>query len=312
MRPQSIYLVDASIYIFRAYFSLSGNWRARNGFPTHAVYGYTRLLLDLIEQYNPACVLAAFDESLGTCFRNDVFPAYKSRRALPDEALAFQLDACKCIGTLLGIPALASRRFEADDLIATAARKARESGIGAVVLSADKDLGQLLLGDADLLWDFPRADPLDRRGYIARYGIRPEQLPDLLALVGDATDDLPGVPGIGPKTAVSLLREYPDAEAILADLPGVAASQRRGAARLAASLERCSEQVRMVRRLTVLADDAFSDQDVSAWERRDADVAGLRAFLDFHGLGGRMRERLERVVDEGGEDPAGAGRSARK
>jgi len=307
-----IYLVDASIYIFRACFSLPGNWRARNGFPTQAVYGYTGFLLGLIERYAPAHVIAAFDESLGTCFRNSIYPAYKSRRVLPDEALAFQFEACKRVGELLGISTLASPRFEADDLIATVARQARESGMAAVVLSADKDLGQLLIGDADLLWDFPRADPLDRRSYIARYGIRPEQLPDFLALVGDATDDVPGVPGIGPKTAVSLLQEYPDAGAILADLPGVASSRRRGAARLAASLGSYGDQIRMVRRLTALADDAFSDRDVSAWERRDADVGGLRAFAEFHGLGGGVRERLERVIDRGREAPARAVRRAGK
>ena len=120
MRPH--YLLDASIYIFRAYFALAPGWRAANGLPTHAVQGYAGFLCDFLRRAAPGHVLAAFDESLGSCFRNQIHPGYKCSRALPDAALEFQLRACRELTGLLGIASVASARFEADDLIARAGR----------------------------------------------------------------------------------------------------------------------------------------------------------------------------------------------
>ena len=123
------------------------------------------------------------------------------------------------------------------------------------MISSDKDLGQVLRGADDRLWDFPAAAPLDRATYRARHGIAPEQVPDLLALCGDPVDDVPGVPGIGVKTAVALLQRHPDVHALLGALDAIAASSLRGAARIARLLEAHGEQILMARRLTALAED---------------------------------------------------------
>ena len=294
---QQHFLLDASIYVFRAYFALAPEWRAANGHPTHAVHGYANFLCDFLRRAAPRHVLATFDESLGSCFRNQIHPGYKCSRALPDAALAFQLRACRELTGLLGIASVASARFEADDLIASAARAARGRGDCAVVISRDKDLGQVLRGADDRLWDFPAAAPLDRATYRARHGIEPEQVPDLLALCGDPVDDVPGVPGIGVKTAVALLQRHPDVHALLGALDAVAASSLRGAARIARLLEAHREQILMARRLTTLAEDAFAADALPATARQPAQRAALADFADFHGLGERLRARLLAVAD---------------
>jgi len=293
-----LYLIDASIYIFRAYFTLAPRWQAANGLPTHAVYGYADFLSELLRRRAPRHAFAAFDESLGSCFRNEIHAGYKCRRALPDEALAFQLRACRELTALLGVADGASARYEADDLIASAARAAREAGQAVVVISRDKDLGQVLLAAQDRLWDFPARGMLDRAAYCERSGIRPEQVPDLLALCGDPVDDVPGVPGIGRKTAVSLLQEHADVHALLAALDAVAASPRRGAARIAGLLARHREQILMARRLTALAGDAFAQRGAPDMLRRPADVAGLEDFSLRHGFDTRLRARLRAVAGE--------------
>lgn len=289
------YLIDASIYIFRAYFSLPERWHARNGFTTHALRGYASFLLDLLEREQPLRVLAAFDESLGGCFRNEIHPGYKNRRVLPDAPLAFQLEACREFTRLLGIGCVASKRYEADDLLAAAAVQARALGLSSVVLSRDKDLGQLLQTDGDLLWDFPGGEPLGHEAYRARHGIRPAQVPDLLALTGDAIDDIPGVPGIGIKTATALLQDYPDIEAILGATGEIAGSGRRGAARTAAALEAHAAQIRMAHRLTCLCGELAGEAALPAFERQAPEVPALVAFVEEHGLDAGFRTRVQGV-----------------
>ena len=127
----TLYLVDASIYIFRAYFSLPERWPSPQGYPQNAVYGYTSFLLAFIQDLGARqshCVAATFDESLGSCYRNRIYPDYKVSRELPDEALAYQLDACRRVTELMGIACFAGSEYEADDYIATLARLGRERG----------------------------------------------------------------------------------------------------------------------------------------------------------------------------------------
>ncbi|MEE8057293.1 MAG: PIN domain-containing protein [Pseudomonadales bacterium] len=128
---QPVYLIDASIYIFRAWFAIPDGWYSPEGYSVNALYGYTQLLLKFLQIVRPTRVAAAYDESLGSCFRNEIYPDYKSSRALPDEALAFQLAACKSLTEIMGITSLASVRYEADDIIATLASRAQQRGLSA-------------------------------------------------------------------------------------------------------------------------------------------------------------------------------------
>ena len=138
------YLIDSSIYIFRSYFSLPDNWQALDsGYPTNAVYGFTGFLLDLLRNKNPDHLFCAFDESLRSGFRHELCPDYKANRELPDEALAFQLHACRQLCRVLGIAEMASNTYEADDLIATYVERILKIGAKVTIVSSDKDLMQL-------------------------------------------------------------------------------------------------------------------------------------------------------------------------
>ena len=202
MYSDRAWLLDSSIYIFRAWFSMPDRWFTRAGEPVQAVYGYTKFLLDLIASTGPAFYgAAAFDESLGSNYRNDIYPAYKSHRELPDEALAFQLEACRRVTEKAGLACYSGPRYEADDYLASIARLFQERDIPVTVITRDKDLGQIMQQPEDNWWDFAQGVTLDKAGFEQKFGVRPAQFADFLALVGDPVDDIPGVAGVGAKTA---------------------------------------------------------------------------------------------------------------
>jgi 5'-3' exonuclease len=287
-----VYLVDASIYIFGAYFSLPEAWHSDEGLPTQAVYGYTRFMLDLLENSKPRYVVAAFDESLGSCFRHEIYPEYKSNRELPDEALAFQIEACQLLTCLLGVRTEASEHFEADDIIATLARHASEAGRGTTIVSRDKDLAQLLVDPGNRLLDYRAGTELDAESFRQQKGIGAEQLVDYLALVGDRIDNVPGVPGVGDKTAVSLLQQFGCLDAILADPDQVAASGIRSAKRIAAKIREFQGQLELARNLVRLVSEVPVAGSLESMERQSTDLQPVLEFLDRLGLVAAFESRL--------------------
>ncbi len=291
------YLIDASIYIFRYYFSLPDNWWTADGKPTAAVYGYSTWLLKVIRQRRPVKVAACFDESLQMCFRNDIYPEYKSSRALPDELLAFQLEACKHITELMGIPVYASERFEADDLLATLAKRCRDKGIPVCVITRDKDLAQLVIAPDDALWDFPDGDVLARAQLQAKLGFEPIKMADFLALTGDTSDDIPGVPGIGNKTASTLLEKFENWSDIKRNLKTLAEMEIRGARSLTNKLEQYQEQVAMALQLTRLVDNAPLGRRYSV-ARKQVDIHLLKAFAQQLGFGKNFNTLVDKVFSE--------------
>jgi len=256
LKPSTVYLIDASIYFFRYYYSMPGHWQSEDGFDTAAVYGYSRWLLKLIATQKPCYVAACFDESLESCFRNDIYPGYKSSRVLPDEGIVFQLNACKKITELMGVAVYTSTCHEADDLLAALAVRCRRKGLSVCVLSRDKDLGQLVSSSEDCMWDFPQGPVLNRDALTEKLGVRPEQIADLLALIGDASDDIPGVPGIGSKTAGKLLQRFSNWSEMKMQLNQVAIMPFRGALSVAKKLDEYREQIDMALALTTLDDGA--------------------------------------------------------
>ncbi|MEH6911757.1 MAG: 5'-3' exonuclease H3TH domain-containing protein [Oceanicoccus sp.] len=288
----SVYLIDASIYIFRAYFGIPDEWHDSDGRPVNALFGYTQFLLKFLTAARPQHLAVAYDESLGSCFRNEIYPAYKNSRALPDEMLAYQLKACKGLTEIFGISSLASDRYEADDIIATLAHKAQIDGRNIVVVTKDKDLGQLLLKEGDYLWDFAGQRKIDRYAFHGHFGVWPEQLEDYLALVGDSVDDIPGVPGIGKKTASSLLEKFSSIERLYRDSDGVAGSGIRGAATIVSKLKDYRDQVEMAQRLVRLEKNAPLAHDQSLlWQPPSIDV--IRNYLDEFGLGQYFQRQLD-------------------
>ncbi|SDK29768.1 5'-3' exonuclease [Microbulbifer yueqingensis] len=279
----STLLVDASVYIFRYYFALPPNWSSRDGYSTEAVYGFSNFLLDLLA-LAPARIACAFDESLGSCFRNEIYPDYKCSRALPDEALAYQLAACRQMAEVLGIASFSSQRYEADDILATLTRACCDHR--PVIVSRDKDLGQLLDRGAISLWDFAGDRHLDEAAIRAKFGVAPGQIADFLALVGDASDDIPGVPGVGPKTAAGLLAHFGNVEAILEDPARVATLPLRGARGLALKLAEHEGQIRLARRLAALDERVPLGAGAEQLLWQGADTEAARALAKEFGIGG--------------------------
>ena len=205
--PPVLYLVDASVFIFRAYYSVPLEFTDRDGNPVNAVHGFARFLGDLLEKQAPTHIAVAFDESLEQSYRNEIYPAYKANREPAPPELKRQFGLCREVVRAFGLAEFGSSRYEADDIIGTLATRARAAGRPVTIVSRDKDLTQLI-GAHDTYWDAV-ADV--RYGYDdieERFGVRPERMADFLALMGDAVDNIPGVPGVGRKTAATLLKHY--------------------------------------------------------------------------------------------------------
>ncbi|MDO8270601.1 MAG: 5'-3' exonuclease H3TH domain-containing protein [Gammaproteobacteria bacterium] len=300
-----VYLVDASIYIFQAYFSPHLQVVAQDGRDLSAFFGFAQFLLRFLRQARPQHVAAAFDESLFCGFRHALYPAYKSNRELPDENLARQLQACAELTTLLGVSAFGSRVYEADDIIGTLAARVRaqhgemslDGPPGISIVSRDKDLAQLLHSEQDHLWDFSGASRRFRKHIVEQYGIRAEQFPDYLGLVGDAVDSIPGVPGIGPVAATCLLRHFESIPLLYENLADVALLSYRGANKGPALLQRYESEARLSRTLATIVQDVdspeepFSQIPVSSLRWCAPEAQGVRELLQREGLEPQIIER---------------------
>jgi 5'-3' exonuclease len=274
---QPVYLIDSSIYIFRSYFALPDNWQSYEGYSTNAVNGFCNYLFKFLEQVKPTHVAAAFDESLGTGFRHQISSTYKANRELPDEALAFQLDNCRELSKLLGIRDFASEQFEADDLIGSLASFARQQGRVVSILSRDKDLAQLIRS-GDQLWDFSYADPLGSAAIYQKMGVRPDQVADFLALTGDSSDNIAGVPGIGPKTAAAIFAQMNSLDEVFSRLDELANVPVRGAAKLADKIVKHTVTIELAKQLTAICEEVplgISGDDLR-WQG-----VQLNEFADF-------------------------------
>ena len=210
---ETLYLLDGSSYIYRAYFAIR-NLSSPKGFPTNALYGFTQMLLKVMKDRAPAHVAVVFDAGKIT-FRNELFPAYKANRsAMPDD-LVPQLEPIKQMVRAFNIPALELAGFEADDIIGTIAKKCEEQGMDCVVVTGDKDLMQIVTEKVTLL-DTMKDKASGIEAVREKFGVGPERVVDVLALWGDSSDNIPGVPGIGEVTAKKLLQEFGSLDELLA------------------------------------------------------------------------------------------------
>jgi 5'-3' exonuclease len=299
MRP-TVHLIDASLYVFRAWFADLPEIVDADGEPASAVHGFTRFLLDLLERARPTHVAVAFDESLTTSFRNELYPAYKANRESPPETLKRQFAGCRQVAETLGLTVLADARYEADDLIGSALARLRGDGFRGVIVSADKDFGQLI-DDGDEQWDPPRNLRWDGAGIKARLGVAPARVAELLALTGDAIDNIPGVPGIGPKTAAILLSHFGSLEALLRRAEEVAFLRLRGAAGHSRRLGEHAERVRLYHALTRIALDAPVPEAAGHYARRRPDPAAIERTGERLCFGALTRARMRELAGE----PAG-------
>jgi DNA polymerase-1 len=290
------YLIDASIYIFRAWFSIPDSMTDANSNPVNAVYGYARFLSEFVERVQPEFVAAAFDESLSKSFRNEIYPEYKANRDPAPPELKRQFQQCRDVTRALGVMDCADHSYEADDLIGTLAAGMREAGHCVTILSRDKDLLQILEA-GDTFWDYA-GDRKIRYDQVAEsFGVRPEQVVDYLSLVGDSVDNFPGVPGVGQKTACALFEYFDSVDEIYDDLDRVADIPVRGASKLAEKLVAHREAVTICRELAQIRYDAPVEVHEGALARQAPDLEGLNTLYDNVGFGGSLRRQAARIVD---------------
>lgn len=290
MTTPSAYLVDASIYLFRAWHSMPDAFLNDQGQPTNAVYGFTGFLCSLVEQADPSHVGVAFDVSLTTSFRNDIYPDYKANRDPAPEELKRQFAWARGVAEAMGFQCYGDERYEADDLIGTLADYWRERGYAIHVVTGDKDLAQLL-AEGDTWWDFARNTRLGPEGVFEKFGVYPQQIPDYLALTGDSVDNIPGIPGVGPKTATALLSHFGTLESIFERLEEVPHLSFRGAKTLGPKLAEHQATAELARRLTGIDRAVPSALEAPDIRRREMDTARLNRLFDELSFGGMLRQR---------------------
>ena len=290
-----IFLVDASVYVFRAYHSMLPDMRDRDGHPMHAVFGFARLLGDLIERVRPAYMAVAFDARRALSYRSRLYPPYKANRERAPADLVLQFERCRELCQHLGLAVFVDPDYEADDLIGTLATSMRAAGVRSAFITRDKDLAQLVR-DGDLLWDFGARGQLGYHDIEHHFGVRPECFADYLALTGDEVDNIPGVPGIGHRTAAGLMKAFGSLDELYADLAQVARLPLRGAATLPARLAAHRDSVYLARALTRIACDLQLGVTAGALRRRLPDLPALAELYDRLGFGPFLRRQGERLA----------------
>jgi DNA polymerase-1 len=300
LKGDHVFLVDGSGYIFRAYHALPPINRKSDGLQLNAVFGFCnmlwKLLRDMKPEDKPTHLAVVFDLSEKT-FRTDMYPDYKAHRPDPPDDLRPQFPLIREAVHAFDLPCLEQKGFEADDLIATYARQAFEAGATATIVSSDKDLMQLV-NDRIVLLDTMKDRRIGRAEVIEKFGVPPEKVIEVQALIGDSTDNVPGVPGIGVKTAAQLIGEYGDLETLLKRASEIKQDKRRQA------LIENAESARLSKKLVTLDDHVKLDVPIGDLAVHEPDHKRLIAFLkamEFSSLTRRVAEFAS--IDAGEVEP---------
>lgn len=248
---ERIWLIDASIFVFRAWFIRNPLPKDTLGNPVNAVHGFLRFVYHLLHEQKPQQLAFAFDTSLQSSERKAIYPAYKANRSPAPEELKYQFKLCREFLDALGIIQAASTMHEADDLIGTWALQQRSPEHQIIIISGDKDLAQLL-HQHDIWWDYNRRGALYAGGIKDSFGVWPEQIADQLAIAGDKADNIPGVPGVGMSTAAKLLKRFGSLDNMLANLEQIGSMQVLGAKRLQQLITQHQATIRLARQLTTI------------------------------------------------------------
>jgi 5'-3' exonuclease len=295
MRPARVHLIDGTFELFRAHFTKRPGHTTPDGRDVKAAVGLVLSLLGLLQDRDEAAthLAVAFDHPIRS-FRNDLYPGYKTEEGVPEELLA-QFDLALSATRSIGVVAWPMDFWEADDALATGAARYEGQVDQVRILTPDKDLGQCLSGKKVVQVDRIRRRVIDEEALVALRGVRPESIPDWLALVGDSADGYPGLPGFGKKTAAALLHEVEHLEAI----PERASQWPigiRGRERLAVTFAERREEVFLYRRLATLIRDVPLTEDLGALEWGGVPAGPFAAFCDEVGADSAVRARPHRFA----------------
>jgi 5'-3' exonuclease len=277
----TVYIVDAMNYIFRAYYALPADIASPSGIPTNAILGYLRTLLRIIKERRPQYLVSAFEGD--TSFRNAIFDGYKANRNAPPPGLDPQLPYCRRMSEAIGVPCLEQDGFEADDIIGTIALRMHRLGHPVVIVTGDKDMSQLVR-EGIRIYDIARETWLDDAAVLEKFGVTPAQIPDLLALRGDHGDNIPGVFGVGEKTARQILSVRKGVEDLVMSPHLDDQFTFRGRADILRRIRENIESVRRSRRLATICCDAPIAATPDTVRYRRADSRILDPLCDELGL----------------------------
>ena len=287
-----IVLIDGSGFIFRAFHGLPPLTRP-DGTPVNAVLGFTNMLWKVLRDSEASYFAVIFDTARKT-FRSDIYPEYKAHRPPPPDELIPQFDLVRETTRAFNVPSLEMRGYEADDLIATYTRRAREAGMRVTIVSSDKDLMQLVEDHQVMLLDHFKNREIGADGVREKFGVGPDKVIDVQALAGDSSDNVPGVPGIGVKTAAELINEYGDLDTLLARAEEIKQPKRRQ------NLLVFADQARISRQLVTLDQDVPDLEPLENLGRRDVEPDALMAFLKEQGFTAAIARIGSQLGVEGG------------
>ena len=292
-----LYLVDSSIFIFKAWHAQGVEQLNLKRQPNQAFIGFSDFVYRLLTERAPQKLVFAFDESLRQSQRKSLYPQYKANRSPAPSELKRQFCWCQQWIDLLGITKVSSDSWEADDLIGTLASLHRTPAMSIVILTADKDLTQLI-HQGDLWWTFYGDKKLDYAGIVKKFGVRPEQIADQLALAGDKVDNIPGIPHVGVKTAANLLRKFGTLDNLRANLGEVGQMKFRYAGRVQQSLIDHQSILDISSQLTriVCEVDAMREVDIN---RRPPDRVALEKMMAEQGMDAARRLKWQTYLDAG-------------
>lgn len=292
MKKETIVIVDGYSFVFRAYHSMPALSRPSDGTPVGAVYGFISMLMRLLIDMKPTHIIVVFDAG-GKNFRHQIYPEYKANRPPAPEDLIPQFPLVKEAAKALNIVTIERTGFEADDIIATLAFNARKSQEEVLIISSDKDLMQLVNGHTKM-YDAIRSKIIDTDQVQEKFGVMPDKIRDLLALVGDTSDNVPGVPGIGPKTAAELLNTFGDVEKILQNLDSIKQPKRRQ------MLEEYKDKIKLSQDLVSLKNALDLDITFEDLRTKKIDPSTLLNFLSAQGFKSLIeRAKKNFDIDEG-------------
>jgi len=290
-----LFLVDSSIFVFRAWYGPERERVNRARQPNQAFVGFSDFVYRLLTEQAPRRLVFAFDESLSSSARKSIYGAYKANRSPAPPELKRQFAWCRQWLEGLGISCVSSARWEADDLIGSLRRYHASARLPAAILTADKDLAQLV-GEGDLWWSYLDNQRLDYRAICRKFGVRPEQIAEQLALTGDKVDNIPGIPQIGRKTAARLLKKYDTLDNLLLHLAEVDKMKFRYAAAVQRSLIEHRELLDVSLQLTRINCDIEEMRRVDI-ERRPAQAGAIERMMRQQDFDAARCERWRAYLD---------------
>jgi len=295
MAKPTAYLIDSSIYVFRAWYTLPDSLRNTHDEPVNAVYGFIDFVGNFLAETKASHVSFAFDQSLTSSFRNTIYPPYKANREPAPDELKRQFEYCRRFIDAAGFTTLSSDRYEADDLIGTAAYHARAQGHNVTILSADKDLAQLI-EEKDILWDYSRNRKFNPKKVKEHFGVRPDQIADQLAIAGDKVDNIPGVPGVGMTTAARLLSKFETIDGLLENISSISDMGIRGAKRIQGLIDEHQDMILLCKKLTEIKCDAETVSANFELQRGQCDYTELDELFSEIGFGNLRREKWKKLL----------------